>query len=240
MEDTFRASAIVLSSQPFREYDSRKVVYSLEKGKLDLVARGVKKIKSKLSAHLEPLSLSEIMVVRGRQFDYVGAAMSRNCYSAIKNNLFSLEAAGRAINVFNKLVDKEETEEEIFLLLKDFLDFLDQESDSLQSKSLEIWSDFFILKLLSLSGYKPEMWNCRRCQKKISPENNFFDLNRGGLVCGKCSQESRDIISVSDNCIKVLRQSLEKDFDSLKKLKIDGGLEREVGKIINSFYKYCL
>ena len=98
MEDTYRANAIIISSQPFREYDGKRVVYSLEKGKLDLVVRGVKRIKSKLSAHLEPLSLAEIMVVRGRQFNYVGAAMSRNCYSAIKNNLFSLQAAeiGRA------------------------------------------------------------------------------------------------------------------------------------------------
>jgi len=239
MEETYRASAIILSSQSFREHDGRKTVYSLEKGKLNLVARGVKKIKSKLAAHLEPISLAEIMVIRGRQFDYVGAAASQNCYLLIKNDLAALEAAGRAVRIFNKLVSEEEGNKRIFSLLKDFLDFLNQEAENSQGKNLEIWADFFILKLLALSGYEPEMHGCLDCRKKISPSGNHFDLSRGGLICRACLGQSKDILPVSDNCIKVLREGLEKDFNDLKKLKIKENLGEEAGKVINAFCQYC-
>lgn len=239
MEETYRASAIILSSQPFRECDGRKIIYSLEKGRLSLVVRGVKKMKSKLAAHLEPISLSEIMVIRGRQFDYVGAAVSRNCYFSIKNDLSALEAVGRAIRVFNKLVNQEEGDRNIFSLLKSFLDFLNKEVGNSQEKNLEIWADFFILKLLALSGYEPEMHGCLSCHKKIVPSENYFDLNRGGLICQKCLAGSKNILPISDNCIKVLREGLRKDFDSLKKLKIDENLEKEIHGIMDGFYQHC-
>ena len=239
MEETYRASAIILSSQPFREYDGKKIIYSLEKGRLNLVVRGVKKIKSKLAAHLEPISLAEIMVIRGRQFDYVGAAVSRNCYLSIKNDLSALEAAGRAIRVFNKLVSQEEGDKRVFSLLKDFLDFLNKEAEDPQEKSLEIWADFFILKLLALSGYEPETRDCLNCHKKIVPSENYFDLDRGGLVCRTCLGKSKNVLLISDNCIKVLREGLEKNFNDLKKLKIGENLGKEASNIINSFCQYC-
>ncbi|MFA4941085.1 MAG: DNA repair protein RecO [Patescibacteria group bacterium] len=238
MEETYRASAIILSSQPFREYDGRKIIYSLEKGRLSLVARGVKRMKSKLAAHLEPLSLSEIMVIRGRQFDYIGAAISRNCYLSIKNNLSAIKTAGRAIMIFNKLVSQEEGDKRVFSLLKIFLDFLNKEAKNSQDDSLEIWADFFILKLLAVLGYEPEMNNCLKCHKKISPSDNNFDLNQGGLICKSCSNQNKNILPISDNCIKVLRECLKNDFNDLKKLKIEKELEGEIGNIISSFCQH--
>jgi DNA repair protein RecO (recombination protein O) len=238
MEETYRASAIILSSQPFREYDGKKTIYSLEKGRLDLIARGVKRVKSKLAAHLEPLSLSEIMVIRGRKFDYVGAVASRNCYLSIKKDLAALEAVGRGVRIFNKLVSQEEGDKTVFFLLKNFLDFLNQEAKNSQKDSLEIWADFFILKLLAILGYEPEMSNCLKCHKKISPSDNNFDLNQGGLICKSCSSKNQNILPISDNCIKILRECLKDNFNDLKKLKIEKELEKEISNIINSFCQH--
>ena len=47
MEETYNTKAIILNRQPFRERDSRVTIFSLERGKLILVARGTKKITSK-------------------------------------------------------------------------------------------------------------------------------------------------------------------------------------------------
>lgn len=43
MEETFYTGAIILKRSPWRENDSKVIVYSLEKGKLELVARGTKR-----------------------------------------------------------------------------------------------------------------------------------------------------------------------------------------------------
>ena len=56
MDETYNFEAIVLNRYAFRESDSRVILYSREKGKLELVARGTKKIKSKIS-YIELLNL---------------------------------------------------------------------------------------------------------------------------------------------------------------------------------------
>ncbi|MFZ2978199.1 MAG: DNA repair protein RecO, partial [Candidatus Magasanikiibacteriota bacterium] len=65
--------AIVLSRRDFREADQIISLYTLEKGKMEILARGIKKITSKNSAHLEPFSLVEAEIIFGKELNYLGA-----------------------------------------------------------------------------------------------------------------------------------------------------------------------
>ena len=227
--------AIILNRRPFAEADSRVVVYSRERGKLDLVARGVKKIKSKLAGHLEPLSLTDIMAVRGRQYDYAGAAVSENCFFNIKNDLAKLTAVGQAINIFNKIIKAGQVDAEIFELLKDFLNILD---DAKGAYDFLPW--LFIFKLLVRLGHKPELYYCVKCQTKIAPLGMKFDLARGGLVCGKCSADTgqKGLLTISENSVKLLRLTDKNDFNKLSKIKINKKEEREIINIVSSFLNF--
>ena len=253
MEETHSAKAIILDRKPFKEHDTMVSVFCLDKGKLDLVARGTKKISSKLAGHIEPVTLSNIMIARGRQYDYLAAAINEESFINIKNDFDKISAAGQAVGVFKKLVKGEEKDEAIFKLFESFLRLLNK--GELSVISYELLLNFFILKLLSQLGYKPELYNCAVCKKKIVPNNNKFDLAKGGVVCGGCAIESPiacsaersscwdkgawgDLLTITDNCVKVLRMIVNSDFDKLLKLKIDNELNREVNLIISSFYKY--
>ena len=59
--------AFVLSRRDFREYDQSISLYTLEKGRLEVLARGVKKILSKNAAHLEPFCLIEAEIIQGKE-----------------------------------------------------------------------------------------------------------------------------------------------------------------------------
>src|SRR3989338_4950856 len=174
MEDTYNVKAITLNRQNYAENDRRLIVYSRESGKLELIVRGVKKIKSKLAGHLEPISLVDIMIARGQKYDYVGAAVSYKCYGNIKNNLDKLASAGQAIKVLDQVTKPGVVDEGIFELLSDYLGALDK-----LKKNFEIFSRFFIFKLIAKLGHKPELFFCVSCSKKIQPGNNRFDLSRG-------------------------------------------------------------
>ncbi len=239
MDETYTTKAIILNRQPFREADSKITAYSLEKGKIELIVRGAKKIKSKLAGHLEPLNLSEIMVVRGRQFDYVGGAVSANCYGAIKSDLEKLMLAGRIINVFNKLIKMEDRTdvEVIFRLLRSILEVLNSGQKS--AANSELLFNFFVLRLMAQLGHKPELHNCVVCRKKITPNNNYFDLSRGGLICLNCQRnKNNSILPISTDCIKILRLAIESDFSRLTKLKINDILAKEINNIVCSFLKF--
>ena len=235
MEATLSTQAIVLNRQPFRERDSKVLVYSVDQGKLELVARGTKNIFSKLAGHLEPVTLSNLMIVKGRQFDYIGSAVSENCYANIKSDLAKLQIAGQAINVFNQLIKSSQEDRKLFNLLQEFLDILNIKQK--QILDFILLYHFFILKLLVFLGYKPELYHCLICKKKISPNGNSFGLSRGGLICSQCPR-GRHSLTISEGCIKVLRLAINKRLTNLVNLKIDKKLNKEVDKIISSFLQF--
>jgi len=238
MEETYNLTAIILNRRNFLEDDGRVVVYSRERGKLELVVRGMKKIKSKLAGHLEPMTLSNIMAVRGRQYDYVGSAMSQNCYFNIKNDLDKLIAAGQAIKIFNKIIKTDQVDKKIFGLIKNFLDILE---DSVKGAyDLLLW--LFIFELLIELGHKPELFNCVSCEKKIMPGNIKFDLARGGLICEKCFTNIDRInqLTISENSVKLLRLTEKNDLEKLVKIKIDKKTGGEIKNIVSSFLNHQL
>jgi len=237
MEETYATRAIVLNRVPWRENDIKVSLYSPDQGRLDLIARGARKTKSKLAGHIEPISLVRIMVIRGKRLDYLGSAINEVNYFNIKNDLDKLAIAGEAINIFNRLVKPAETDKKLFNHLTGFLNFIDE----LKIIKHQLWSDFFIFKLLAKLGYKPELCDCLRCSRKITPQGNYFDLNRGGLICKNCVPADKiNILTVSDNGIKILREIIDNNFEKLNSFKIDKQLSKEVGKIISSFYQFYL
>jgi DNA repair protein RecO (recombination protein O) len=128
MEPTFNTRAIILARYDFREHDSRIICYSEDRGKLELVARGAKKLKSKSSGHIEPLTLTRLMVIQGKDVDYAGTAIGEVFYSGIKENLDKIFVASQAMALVDKMtrVGEVDGHEEIFNLLKDFLDELEK------------------------------------------------------------------------------------------------------------------
>lgn len=127
MEPTFNTSAIILNKYDFREADSRIIVFSKDFGKMSLVLRGAKKIKSKSAGHTEPITLSRLMIVRGKDFNYAGTACGENFYANIKDDCDKIFLAGKAIFLVDKTTREGEVDEqeEIFFLLKNFLEELD-------------------------------------------------------------------------------------------------------------------
>ncbi len=152
MEQTFNTRAIILSRHDFREDDSRIVVFSEDRGKLSLVVRGAKKIKSKLSGHIEPLTLSRLMVVKGRDFDYVGSAKGEDFFVDAREDLAKLAIAGRCLFLVDKMTREGEIDDQrdVFELLEGFLSGISRKDD--KNYSIEDFSE----KLADLTGFSLE------------------------------------------------------------------------------------
>lgn len=142
--------SIILSRRDFREFDQMISVYTKEKGKLNLLARGVKKITSKNSAHLEPFSLVEIEVISGKEIDHLTKVVPVNYFSNIRADLQKFLAAGFVVSTTDKLLHTHEPDKRIFDLLKSWLENLNLQLYNLQ---LTTSVDNYIVSLLHCLGY---------------------------------------------------------------------------------------
>ncbi len=142
--------AVVLSRRDFREFDQIISLYTLEKGKQEVLARGVKKITSKNSAHLEPFSLVEVEIVPGKEIDHLITVQPINYFSEIRKDLKKSLASAYIVNLTDKLVHSGEQDERIFELLKTWLEFVDQCNPI---KLMESMLDGYIVILLYCLGF---------------------------------------------------------------------------------------
>jgi len=250
MDETKNSQAIILNRSDYRESDSLLTVYTRSLGKMSLVARGAKKISSKLSGHLEPISLVNILIIKGKGFDYIGSALGSDAFLNIKDDLNKIYYAGLAINNFNRLVKDNQPDEDLFLLLWRFLEALDNYSaEEFTKESGELLFIFFALKLLAELGYRPEMYECLSCRNKIKSGRNYFNLKNGGLVCEDCFKREyaeyqkqgikpAEILTISDNCIKLARFIIDHRLEAAKKLRLDKKFIKELLILINNFINF--
>jgi len=62
----FRSHAVVLRTQDYREADKLVTMLTRDEGKITAIARGVRKIKGKSKALVEPLTLGFFLLTEGK------------------------------------------------------------------------------------------------------------------------------------------------------------------------------
>lgn len=262
MEESRNSAALILNRQNYKENDTLVTVYTKNFGKLNLVARGTKKIKSKLAAHLEPLVLSDLMIIKGRGRDYIGAALARKAYSDIRNDLNKIYYAGQALNLFNRLVKEGHPDERLFFLITRWLDVLDDfRNDNIkktnEKKNIDqdlskenggLLFSFFAFKLLAELGYQPELYHCLGCGKEIKSGQNHFNFKNGGIIEEACLDKKEflelryngGILPITDNCVKLLRFITDNKFVSAGKLRVDKKLIKELTIFVNNYIDFTV
>ena len=141
--------AIVLARRPWREYDENITLFTAGLGKVEVLARGSKKIVSKNSAALEPYFLIEAEIIPGKDIIHLGSVEPINSFKNIRGSLEKSLAASYAVTSLCKLMQSPEPDKEVFYLLASWLEFLNQKSIAYRT----IYLDAFMAKLFAYLGW---------------------------------------------------------------------------------------
>jgi DNA repair protein RecO len=178
MEATYRTKAIVLDRSPYQECDSQVAVYSWLSGRQNLIAKGTAKINSKLAGHLEPFNLVELMVIRGRGADYAGAADSLAVAGALKGDWHKIQAGGYLLALYKKLLKPGESDRRVFLLLAQFIYWLNAiKASPVYYQAIARLAAWKLLNLLGLADVAMLNPRCPHRIKKL-----LTDFGRADLV----------------------------------------------------------
>lgn len=235
---TYFTEGIILKHKDFREADRLLTIYTKDYGKIELIAKGSRKIKSKLAGSLEPFCLARLTLVKGKNFDTITSSEIMKNYLGIKTNFQKIVLANYFVEIIDGLTKIHHRDSRVFDLVKEIFDILDKEKKIESINSFVIW--YFAWRFLTHLGYKPELRVCAHCKKTIKPENNYFSLSQGGVICETCNKSIKNKMAISEGAIKVMRIILENDFRNLLLIKISKNLAQEISKITNLFLKYHL
>jgi len=145
-------TAIILNRTDYGEADRILTLLTPDYGKLTLLAKGVRRVKSKLAGGIELFSVSEITFIKGR--GEVGTLVSTRLAKHYKHIVGDLDRTMLGYELIKKLhkATEDEPEEGYFDLLRQAFEALDD--TSVDPRLVQLW---FLMQLLRLGGYMPNL-----------------------------------------------------------------------------------
>jgi DNA repair protein RecO (recombination protein O) len=202
--------AFTLSRRDYREYDQFVTFYTKEQGKVETVARGIKRSISKNAPALEPFSLVDIEVVPGKNASYVTKAVPYEVFKEVREEPAKILLAGYIVRVVECSVGIGAGESSIFKLLYSAFQYLDS-----TKKISAYFAPAFLFRLSTFLGFTPVLSGCSACGKKKLKKIGF-DPAGGGFVCEECALKGKNkIIPLTVQEVQTLRSLLKKTWVTL-------------------------
>ncbi len=180
-----KAEAVVLRSIRYGEADRVLHLYSADRGRVGAIAKGVRRVRSRLGGRLEPLSRVLLVLHQGRgELCTVTQVDTVHAHPALRERRASLERGVQACEAVLRLLDSAEPNPAAYNLLCNQLALLDEDAGAAtRAQSLA-----FRAKLLLAAGFAPELASCAACGE--SDHLTGFSPSAGGVVCASCEAGS--------------------------------------------------
>ena len=236
----FKTNAIVIRSTNYGESDKIVTFFTRDFGKLKGIAKGARRSRKRFQNALGLFSHLRLMF-----FDKGGMGLVRaescdilHSFPRIREDLKKIVYGNYYLELANEMAGEREGNREVFELLLSFLSDL-EEMDP-QEEQLRL----FEIRMLSLFGYQPNMGRCNLCKRDWEDLKEipgvFFSLEKGALVCEKCSTVWNNLIPFSLGTARLIEKVAQMELPKIQRLKFTQQSLSESREILPRFISYQL
>ncbi|UCD78773.1 MAG: DNA repair protein RecO [Desulfobacterales bacterium] len=214
--------------------------FTLQRGKLSLIAKAAKKSTKRFAGILELFSLLELVAGtgRGKGMPVLQEAVLKNPFSAIRADFKKTAYASYWAELIYNWMEENFKQEALYYLFEHVLTELDK--GQIEKAALSI---LFQMRFLALSGHRPNLTACSLCRKEldnIKQASIILDLQRGGILCGNCSSSSASRLSLARGTIKQLLWVASGNLAKATRIKFSSPALEESTHFLEEFVSYHL
>jgi DNA repair protein RecO (recombination protein O) len=231
---TYRTQAIVLGHFEFGEADRILKLFTLERGKMSAIAKGVRKINSRKAGHLEPFTHVNLFLARGRNLDIITQAEALNTFSGLREDLRRMALASYVVEVLDRFTYEEGPNPGLFRVLLQTLNRLETQPN------VETVIRYYEMRLLDLLGFRPQLFECIDCGKPIQEEDQFFSPLGGGVACPRCGQARSEAWPVNKDVLRYLRHFQRSDWKAVAAVVIPPSIHSAMESLVEAYFTYLL
>lgn len=226
----------MLRSIRLGEADRVLHLYTLERGRVGAVAKGVRKTTSRFGARLEPLSHVDLVLHRGSgDLDTVTGVQLVRSHQPARDDYYRLSAGLIGAEAMLRLFSEQEANERAFTALTRFLDLLDETPHVADRPALDPLALSFQLKLLWLSGYLPHLTSCAECGGDAALVG--YSPRAGGAVCRACAGTA-EALALSAEGIAGIEALLAHPLADAVGLGLAERARRDALRVVTASYEY--
>jgi DNA repair protein RecO (recombination protein O) len=230
----YKTAAIVLRHRKLGDADQVVTLYTANLGKLDAVAKGARKSKSRLAGHIQPLTQATFLLAQGKSLDIITQADTTESFQSLRDDLERLSRGLYACELLDKFTEPHADNFGLYRLLLDTLRRIAASAD------FDVPVRFYEMALLAEMGYAPELDECVACRAKLAPLVNYWTVSGGGVACPNCRVGESAVRPISANGIKLMRLMLHGRWPDVARVAVDGDLALELERSLGEYVRWVL
>ena len=227
---------IAIKSRKHGETSKLLTIYTKDYGKINAIAKGARKLKSRFGCSLELFTESKMMLYKKEagELYLVSQTLITEHFRNLCSDMKKFTVASVVSEFMFNFTPNAESNPSLYNLYKYILSALDSGNE--EDKVLLM----FMVKFLTISGYKLHLKSCSSCGSKNieKEENKFISAKFGGALCEECAGKDFAKIKVAGSTMKLLEYFQQKDFEGLSKISFTEASKKEVSKVIEYFLEY--
>lgn len=232
-----RDSGVVLRTLKLGETSRIVSALTTAHGRVKLVAKGSRKLDSRLGALLEPGNELDLVFYphRDRELWTLGEAGLRRAALTGGGTLSKLSHLFAALELADRLLPEREAVPEFDALLRSWLDAWHRESD------VSMAALYFVLEIrwLECTGLGLDPRRCAECGGTVlTQERACFRVTDGTFVCARCGLGSGRWIDGS--VVDALQRLTETDLAECPAPSVDATERREIGRLLHEHLAFHL
>lgn len=234
-ERSFRTPALILKRFDLGEADRLLTVLTPQHGKLEVVAKGARKLTSTKTGHVELFTRVDMLIHRGRDIGIVNQAEMVAPYLPLRDDLTLGAYAAYAAEMLDRFTTPGDDDLGLlFYLLDDTFTRLCNNADP------RLTLRYYELHLLDRVGFRPELHECVIGHEEIQPEDQFFSYAEGGVVCPRDAARGTSFIPLPMATLKVMRHLQRSPYQHIRTLRLTVALHDDLERVQQGYITYLL
>lgn len=234
-----KTQAIVIRATPFGETSSVVTLFTRDFGKLRALAKGAWRPKSGFDAALDLLSICQVLVLRKSSggLDLLTEARLDHRFR-IGRSMTAFHGGMEVAELLDALTPEADPQPELFdVAEKTLLELSVHDAPEEATRSLLVHAELAMLRIV---GHAPALLRCAECRGSIAAGSRAaFGMLDGGVLCPRCRQGKRAVVSVSTEALAALR-SLAGPDDAWRSIAVPARVAGEIRAVMNTYFAHLL
>lgn len=232
-ERVYRTEAVILRRSEIGEAD-RLLTIMTPHGKRRVIAKGTRKVTSRLAGHIELFVHATLLLAVGRTFDIVTQSSPLERFETLSGSLERISAAYYVAELVDRTTGEEDADQDMFDLLVQTLRALDQ------TRNIDLVLRSYELHLLATLGYRPQLQQCARCQERLTEATDRYSLAAGGALCPRCAAHDSGAQAMALPTFKLLRYLQQQRPGDVERLTISDSTRQDVELLLRQAFRRIL
>lgn len=234
---SFRVDAVVIRHSDYGEADRLLTLFTRQRGKMRVIAKGARKIASRKAGHIEPFTQVKLQLAKGKDMFLVTQADTVDAYLPLRDDLILTGHAAYVLELLDRFSYEDETEyPSTFRLLTETLARLASTPDTATWLIIR----YYEMRLLDHVGFRPQLFECANCGRAIQPEDQFFSFSAGGVICPRCGKGLPHLHSISVETLKYLRHFQRSSYAEATRARPSPEVRQEAESLMQGYFTYLL